>query len=84
MGYYYIVLGDKHNEIARNIPAKDVEAYNKEIDKAIAWYDKGVVMMEKCRELKPDNTNAIEFLKNLYYRLNKKEKYEEMKKLLEK
>jgi len=84
MGYYFIVLGDKHNEIARNIPAKDVEAYNKEINKAVEWYDKAVVMMEKCRELKPDNTNAIEFLKNLYYRLNKKEKYEEMKKLLEK
>jgi tetratricopeptide (TPR) repeat protein len=84
MGFYFIVIGDKHNEIARNIPAKDVALYNKEIDVAIAWYDKAVTMMEKCRELKPENTVSIEYLKNLYYRLNKKEKYEEMKKLLEK
>jgi tetratricopeptide (TPR) repeat protein len=84
LGFYNIVIGDKHNEIARNIPAKDVDAYNKEINVAISWYDKAVTMMEKCRELKPDNTIAVEYLKNLYYRLNKKEKYEEMKKLLEK
>jgi tetratricopeptide (TPR) repeat protein len=84
LGYYYIVLGDKHNEIARNIPAKEVDKYNAEIDVAINWYNKSIEMLEKCRELKPENTNAIEFLKNLYYRLNKKEKYEEMKKLLEK
>jgi tetratricopeptide (TPR) repeat protein len=84
LGFYNIVIGDKHNEIARNIPAKDVDLYNKEIDVAIAWYNKAVDMMEKCRELKPENTVAIEYLKNLYYRLNKKEKYEEMKKLLEK
>jgi tetratricopeptide (TPR) repeat protein len=84
MGFYYIVIGDKHNEIARNIPAKDVELYNKEINVAIAWYDKAIIMMEKCRELKPENNVSIEYLKNLYYRLNKKEKYEEMKKLLEK
>jgi tetratricopeptide (TPR) repeat protein len=84
LGYYYIVLGDKHNEIARNIPAKEVEQYNKEIGVAINWYGKAVDMMEMCRKLKPDDNNAIEFLKNLYYRLNKKEQYEEMKKLLEK
>ncbi len=84
LGYYYIVLGDKHNEIARNVPANDTKKYNEEIDNAVAWYDKATVMMEKCRELKPDDTNAIEFLKNLYYRLNKLDKYEEMKKLLEK
>jgi tetratricopeptide (TPR) repeat protein len=84
LGYYYIVLGDKHNEIARNIPAKEVEKYNKEIEVAINWYGKAVEMMEMCRKLKPDDNNAIEFLKNLYYRLNKKEQYEEMKKLLEK
>jgi tetratricopeptide (TPR) repeat protein len=82
LGFYYIVIGDKHNEIARNI--QDVDLYNKEINVAISWYDKAVTMMEKCRELKPDNTDTIEYLKKLYYRLNKKEKYEEMNKLLEK
>ncbi len=57
----------------------DVKLYTDAVDKANAVYAQALPYMEKALELKPDDTYAMDQLKQLYYRLKKMDKYNTMK-----
>ena len=62
----------------RNIPANENEKYEAEMKKADEWFEKAFPYMEKCQELQPDDHGTLESLKNLYYRMQKMDKYNEI------
>jgi tetratricopeptide (TPR) repeat protein len=74
--------GVKQIEVANKVPASENVRYEAELAKADEWFAKALPLMEKCRELKPDDPYALESLRNLYYRLKMMEKYEEILKIL--
>ncbi len=57
----------------------DVNEYTKAIDSANTVYAKALPYMEKALELKPDDVYALRSLRELYYRLKKTDKYNEIK-----
>ena len=57
----------------------DVKKYSEAIDLANAVYAKALPFMEKAYQLNPDDTYTMESLKELYYRLKKTDKYNEIK-----
>lgn len=71
-------LASKVNDIV------DVNEYNKEIEKVFEGYNALIPDFEKCLELKPDDKNAMQVLKELYFKLRERnpqylEKYQEIK-----
>lgn len=80
LGALYYNNGVKQVEVANAVPPSDNARYEAEVAKADAWFTKSLPLMEKCYELEPDDTYAIESLRNLYYRLQMMEKYEEIMK----
>jgi len=81
LGAVYYNKGVKQIEIANGIPANENEKYEAEMKKADQWFEKAVPYMEKCDELRPNDTMTLESLKNVYYRLKDMDKYN---KILEK
>jgi len=61
----------------------DVKKYSEAVDQANAVYAKALPYMEKAYQLNPDDTYTMESLKELYYRLKKTDKYNEIKAKLE-
>ena len=78
LGALYYNKGVQQIEIANAIPANENERYQEEIKKADIWWEKALPYMEKCHELKPDDVATLESLKNLYYRMKKMDKYNEV------
>ncbi len=76
LGALYYNNGVKQVEVANAVPPSDNARYEAEVAKADVWFSKSLPLMEKCYELEPDDTYAIESLRNLYYRLQMMEKYE--------
>lgn len=74
LGVVYYNQGVNQIEVARSIPPNENERYEAELAKADIWWEKAIPYMEKCRELKPDDTITLESLKNLYYRMITKDK----------
>lgn len=62
----------------------DVNQYNAAIEQAMTVFAKAVPYMEKASQLKPDDTYALDGLKQLYYRLKMTDKYNEVKAKLDK
>lgn len=75
LGALYFNKGVKQYEIASAVPASDIKTYEEEVKKTDAWFDKSIPYMEKCHELNPKETMALETLKNLYYRKKDMDKY---------
>ncbi len=84
LGALYYNNGVKQIEVANKVPANENARYEAELAKSDVWFAKALPFMEKCQELKPGDMYSLESLKNLYYRLKKLEKYEEVLKLLNK
>lgn len=82
LGALFYNNGVKQVEIAVKVPASENARYEEEVKKADEWFEKALPLMEKCRELKPDDPYALESLRNLYYRLKMLDKYEEIMKLM--
>ena len=82
LGALYYNNGVKQIEVANKVPASDNARYEAELAKADEWFSKALPLMEKCREIKPDDPYALESLRNLYYRLKMMEKYEEILKVM--
>jgi tetratricopeptide (TPR) repeat protein len=82
LGALYYNNGVKQIEVANKVPASENVRYEAELKKADDWFELALPLMEKCRELKPDDPYALESLRNLYYRLKMMEKYEEIMKLM--
>ena len=57
----------------------DVKKYTAATDEANIVYSKALPYMEKAHELKPDDTFAMQSLKELYYRLKMTDKYNTIK-----
>jgi len=81
LGALYYNNGVKQIEVANKVPASENVRYEAELKKADIWFELALPLMEKCRELKPDDPYALESLRNLYYRLKMMDKYEEIMKL---
>lgn len=81
IGVYYYNKGVQQWEIAGKVPPNDNETYERELKKANEWWEKALPYMEKCHELDSEEATTIESLKNLYYRLKKMDKYEEILKV---
>ena len=75
LGALYYNKGVKQIEVANAVPASENEKYQEELKKADQWFEKALPYMEKCHELKPDQSLTLESLKNLYYRLKMMDKY---------
>lgn len=82
LGALFYNNGVKQIEVANKVPASENARYEAELKKADEWFEKALPLMEKCRELKPDDPYALESLRNLYYRLKMMDKYEEIMKLM--
>lgn len=82
LGALYYNNGVKQIEVANKVPASENVRYEAELKKADDWFELALPLMEKCRELKPDDPYALESLRNLYYRLKMMDKYEEIMKLM--
>ncbi len=78
LGALYYNLGVKQIEVANAVPTNKNEEYEAELKKADEWFRKALPYMERCYELRPEDTMTKESLKNLYYRLRDMEKYNKM------
>ncbi len=78
LGALYYNKGVQQIEVANNIPTSENERYETELAKADKWFKMALPYMEKCLELRPDDNMTMESLKNLYYRLQMMDKYNEM------
>jgi len=62
----------------------DVNKYSQAIDEAMIVFGKALPYMEKANQLKPDDIDALKSLRELYYRLQLTDKYNEVRAKLEK
>ena len=78
LGALYYNKGVEQFNIARDVPPSENEKYQAELKKADDWFQKSLPYMEKCLSLQPDDRGTLESLKNLYYRLQKMDKYNQI------
>jgi len=78
LGALYYNKGVKQIEVANAVPASENDRYVAETKKADIWWEKALPYMEKCDELQPNDPMVLESLKNLYYRMKKMDKYNEI------
>lgn len=88
LGVVYYNQAQKLYESAVDIPTKEVARYDAQMKQADEILLKAVEPMEKCRELKPEDTSVLDVLKTIYYRLRNSdpvylEKYKDVKAALE-
>ena len=73
LGFAYVDLGNKLNDEAAYLDAKEYAKAKVEIDKA---FTNALPYFEKAYELEPDNYDFKRSLRSLYYRLGMNDKYE--------
>ena len=73
LGFAYVDLGNKLNDEAAYLDAKEYAKAKVEIDKA---FNNALPYFEKAYELEPDNYDFKRSLRSLYYRLGMNDKYE--------
>lgn len=73
LGFAYVDLGNKLNDDAAYLDAKEYAKAKVEIDAA---FQHALPYFEKAYELEPDNDSYKRSLRSLYYRLGMNEKYE--------
>lgn len=73
IGFAYVDLGNKLNDDAAYLDAKEYAKAKVEIDKA---FQNALPYFEKAYELEPDNYDYKRSLRSLYYRLGMDEKYQ--------
>ncbi len=78
LGALYYNEGVQQIEVANAVPTNENERYEEELKKADEWFKKALPYMERCYELRPEDTMTKESLKNLYYRLKDMENYNKM------
>ncbi|MDI3527262.1 MAG: hypothetical protein PWR03_1445 [Tenuifilum sp.] len=82
IGALYFNRGVKYIEEANKVPAKELEKYDALMDKANAEFKKAIPYMEGAYKANPQSKEALEALKNIYFRFRNenpemKTKYEE-------
>lgn len=78
LGALYYNKGVQQVEVANAVPANEKAKYDEEVKKADEWFAKALPFMEKCNELQADDKMVLESLKNLYYRLQDMDKYNQV------
>jgi tetratricopeptide (TPR) repeat protein len=78
LGAIYYNKGVEQFNVAKDVPANENAKYEAEMKKADEWFEKSLPFMEKCLTLEPTDRGTLESLKNLYYRLQKMDKYNEV------
>ncbi len=73
IGFAYVDLGNKLNDDAAYLDAKEYAKAKVEIDKA---FQNALPYFEKAYELEPDNYDFKRSLRSLYYRLGMDDKYQ--------
>lgn len=68
MGALYFNLGVKLIEEANKVPAREFEKYDRLMAEANEKFKACIPYMEKASEIKPDDKNTLETLKNIYFR----------------
>jgi tetratricopeptide (TPR) repeat protein len=81
MGVCYYNMGVNMFEVANDI--LDNEKYNAAVEEAKEVFAKAIPYMEKALELNPEDVASMTSLKELYYRLQMTEKYDEITKKLD-
>lgn len=76
IGALYFNQGVKINEEANKVPARELDKYDALMAKANLEFKKAIPYMEKAFEVNPKSREALEALKNLYFRFrNESEEY---------
>ncbi|MGM0567018.1 MAG: tetratricopeptide repeat protein [Bacteroidota bacterium] len=83
LGAIYVNRAAELQSMANNLPLSETEKYEKMKKEADSMLQKAMPMLEKAHEIDPDDVNTMNSLKEIYARLNKKEKREEISKKLE-
>jgi len=78
LGALYYNKGVAQIEVANAVPPNENERYEAELEKANVWFKKALPYMERCLVLDPEHQMTLESLKNLYYRLQMMDKYNEI------
>ncbi len=78
LGALYYNKGVKQIDIAKEVPANENAKYEAEMKKADQWFEKSFHIWKNVSELQPDDHSTLESLKNLYYRMQKMDKYNEI------
>jgi hypothetical protein len=82
IGALYYNRAVKYIEEANKVPAKEVQKYDDLMAKAAVEFKNALPYMEKADQVKPNDKNALESLKNIYFRF-RTESEEMNKKYLE-
>jgi tetratricopeptide (TPR) repeat protein len=80
LGALYFNQGVKMTDVANNIT--DNAKYQKEIAKADGVFKQAIPYLEKAAEINPEDKNTLLSLKQLYARLDMKDKYKEIEQKL--
>lgn len=78
LGALYYNKGVQQVEVANAVPPNEKAKYDAEVKKADEWFAQALPYMEKCNELQSDDKMVLESLKNLYYRLQDMDKYNQV------
>ncbi len=82
LGALYVNKAAEILEIANNLPIEENEKYNKLKNEADNLLKASIPYLEKALEINPDERNTLLSLKDIYARMNMKEKLEEVDKKL--
>jgi Flp pilus assembly protein TadD len=80
IGVIYFNRGVKQFDVANAVPTNEQAKFEAEKKKSEEEFAKAVPYLEKAVEYNPKDTYIKDQLKNLYYRLNMKDKFEKMNK----
>lgn len=83
LGAVYHNLGVEQDKVVNSVPPGKTKEFEEEKAKANALYEQAVPWLEKASSLKKDDINILSTLKQLYYRLQNLDKYDEIVKKIE-
>lgn len=84
LGALYVNAAAVLIEEANKLPLDKDEEYNKLIEEANEYLNKAMPRLERALEIQPDDFNSMVSLKEIYTRLNKLEKLQEMNQRIKK
>lgn len=69
LGVFYTIKGDELNKVMNEKQYSSQAAYDEDLKSVNAVYMEALPWFEKAHELKPDDSDTLEFLKSLCFRL---------------
>ena len=78
LGAVYVNRAAELQSMANNLPLSETEKYEKMKKRADSMLQSAMPMLEKAHKIKPEDINTMTSLKEIYARLNEKEKLKEI------